>query len=998
MKKAAKWFLIVFGVLFGLFLLAAILIPVFFKDDIRAAIEKEASKSVNADIVFEDFDLSFFTHFPNVTASLENLGVINRAPFEGQVLFATEKFEVEINLADLLGDEIRVKGISLIRPVVNIKVLKDGKANWDIAIPSADTTTTTEEPGEFQFGIDHWELVDADVTYDDKSLPYLLTIKGLNHSGSGDFSQDVFDLKTKTTADTVTTSFDGVEYLTNKKIDIDATVSISEEYSKYTFKENTLKVNDFAVHVDGWFKMNENDFGMDLTFNTPETSFKSLLSLVPSVYSKDFGSIKTEGDLAFNGMVKGTYSEKQMPAFNLNLLVKDAMFQYPDLPTAIKNINMDLLVDNKDGVVENTIVDLKNLHLDFGSNPIDAKAKITRMYPTNVDASLAAKLNLAELNKMFPMEGLEMKGSYAVNLKAKGVYDSLKKLIPAIDAKMTLADGYVKSKDVPLPLDDMHFTMLIKNTSGKMAETFIDVNDFSMLLDGEKLNADLHLENLDNYTWDLKLKGGIDLEKMTKIFPLEGMTLAGKVKADIVTKGKYSDVQAEKYDRLPTSGSASLADFKYITKDLPPVTLSAATMVFDPKKIDLQKLNGTIGKSDFAVTGSVLNYLGYVFGENETIKGNVNFSSNLFDLNEFMTEDETAPVAEDTASFGVIPVPQNVDFVLHSNIKTAKMMDYNITNASGDIIVKDGLANLSGLKFNMLGGSFVVNGVYNTRDIAHPKYDLKLKIENVSIKDAASASSIVSTYAPIAGFVNGKFSTDFALDGELNQSMMPNMATVNGGGLLKIAQASLKDSKLISGITSITKLSDTDEVTMKDVLMSATLENGKLSVKPFDVKFGNYKTTVAGNTSLDGTIDYTLKMDVPAGKLGAQFNSLLTKYTGSQTDPNKPIPLTIGLGGNFTDPKPKLVMDEQKEQAKEAATQAAKEEATKQIQKAVKGTEAEKALNTILGGKKDTTKTGTTDTTKATQPVTVPTATEVKEKVNEEAKKKVLNLLKKKGN
>jgi hypothetical protein len=994
MKKAAKWFLIVFGVFFGLFLIAAILIPALFKDDIRAAIEKEASKSVNADIVFEDFNLSFFRNFPNVTASLENLGVINRAPFEGQVFFATEKFEVEINLADLLGDEIRVKGISVIRPVVNAKVLKDGRANWDIAIPSADTTTTTEESGEFQFGIDHWELVDADVTYDDKSLPYLLTIKGMDHSGSGDFTQDVFDLKTKTTVDTITTSFDGVEYLTDKKLAIDATVSISEEFSKYTFKENSVKLNDFAMAFDGWLKMNENDFGMDLTFKSPENSFKSLLSLVPGVYSKDFDKIKTEGDLSFNGAVKGTYSEKQMPAFNLALLVKDAMFQYPDLPTAVRNINMDLIVENKDGVVENTIVDLKNLHLDLGSNPLDAKAKITRMYPTNIDATLATKLNLAELNKMFPMEGLEMRGNYAVNLKANGVYDSLKKLIPAIDAKMTLADAFVKSKDVPLPLDDMHFTALIKNTSGKMAETFIDVNDFSMLLDGEKLNADLHLQNLDNYTWDLKLKGGIDLEKMTKIFPLEGMTLAGKVKADITTKGKYSDVQAEKYDRLPTTGTASLEDFKYVTTDLPPVALSSATMVFDPKKIDLQKLNGTIGKSDFSVTGSVLNYLGYVFGDKETIKGNVNFTSNLFDLNEFMTEEETA-VAEDTSAFGVIPVPENVDFILHSNIKAAKMMDFNISNATGDIIVKDGIANLSGLKFNMLGGTFVVNGVYNTRDLAHPRYDMKLKIDNVSIKDAANASSLVKTYAPIAGFVNGKFSTDFALNGELTQSMMPNMTTVNGGGLLKIAQASLRDSKLLSGITAITKLSDTDEVTMKDVLMSATLSDGKLSVKPFDVNFGNYKTTVAGSTALDGTIDYTLKMDVPAGKLGTEFNSLLAKYTGTQNDPNKPIPLTIGLGGKFNDPKPKLVMDEQKEQVKEAVTDAAKEEATKQIQKAVKGTEAEKALNKILGGNKNDSTA--TDTTKST-PATVPTTTEVKEKVEEEAKKKVLNLLKKKGN
>ncbi len=997
MKKALKWFLIIIGSVIALFLIAAIVIPVFFKDDIKSAIEKEVAKSVNADVVFDDFDLSFFRHFPNITASLDKLGVVNRAPFEGQLLFATEKFEVEVNLKDILfGDQLRVKGISLIKPVVNIKVLKDGRANYDIAMPSADTTTTTtEEPGEFSFGIDHWELVDADVTYDDQSLPYNLTITGLNHSGSGDFTQKEFDLKTKTTADSVTTSFDGVEYLTDKKVDIDATISISEDYSKYIFKENTAKVNDFAMSFDGWFKMNENDFGMDINFKSPENSFKSLLSLVPGVYSKDFGSIKTSGDLAFTGFVKGTYSDKQMPAFNFNLLVKDAMFQYPDLPTAINNINLDLLVDNKDGVIDNTIIDMKKLHLDFGSNPVDARALITKMYPTNVDANLAAKLNLAELTKMFPMEGLEMRGNYAVNLTAKGVYDSLKKIIPTVDGTMTLANGYVKSKDFPMPLEDMRFTTLIKNKTGKMAETVIDVNDFGMLLDGEKLNAALHLENLDNYTWDLKLKGGVDLEKMTKIFPIEGMTLAGKVKADIETKGKYSDVQAEKYDRLPTSGSASLANFKYTTTDLPPVTLSSATMVFDPKQINLQKLDGTIGKSDFSVTGSVLNYLGYVFGDNETIKGNVKFNSNLFDLNEFMTEEETTSTT-DTSSFGVIPVPGNIDFVLSSNIKQVKMMDFNITNASGDIIVKDGIANMRGLKFNMLGGGFIVDGTYNTRDITHPKYDMNLKIENVSIKDAASTSSLVKTYAPVAGFVNGKFSTDFKLNGELTPDMMPNMATVTGGGLIKIAQASLKDSKLISGITSITKLADTDEVTMKDVLMSATLQNGKLSVKPFDVNVGPYKTNVAGSTALDGTIDYTLKMDVPAGKMGAELNSLVSKYTKTQIDPNKPIPVTIGLGGKATDPKPRLIGTEQTEQVKEAATQAAKEEATKQIQKAVKGTEAEKALNSILGGnKKDSTKTAT-DTAKATTPVTTPTTDEVKQKVEDEAKKKINSLLNRK--
>jgi hypothetical protein len=680
-----------------------------------------------------------------------------------------------------------------------------------------------------------------------------------------------------------------------------------------------------------------------------------------------------------------------MPAFNLKLLVKDAMFKYPDLPTAVDNINVDLLVDNKDGVVENTVIDLKKLHLDFGANPVDARALITKIYPTNIDATVAAKLNLAELNKMFPMEGLEMKGNYAVNLTAKGVYDSLKKVIPAIDASMSLANGYVKSREFPLPIQDLHFTSTIKNTSGKMQETAIDVNDLSMLMDGEKIAADLVLRNLDDYTWDLKVNGGVDLEKITKVFPVEGMALAGKVKANIQTKGKYSDVQAERYDRLPTSGTATVTDFKYSSKDLPyAVTLSQAAMAFDPRKIDLQKLDGKIGRSDFSVNGSVLNYLGYVFGDNNIIKGNVNFSSTLLDLNQFMGDTEAAP-ADTTQSYGVIAVPKNIDFVLKSSIKTVKVMNFNMTNAAGDVIIKDGVANLSGLRFNMLGGSFVVNGAYDTRNLAHPKYDFGLKFENVSMRQAANTSTLVQTYAPIAGLVNGNFSSDFKLSGELLPDMSPNLATVNGGGLIKIAQAALKESKILSSITSLTKLEDTNEVTFKDVLMSASLKDGRMSVKPFDVKIGNYTTTVAGSTGLDKSIDYTLKMNVPAGKLGTQLNSFIASKTGANTDPNGTIPITIGLGGSVTNPAPKLLMEEQKEQVKEAVVATAKEEGAKALEKAVEGTDAEKIVKDILGTKKDTAAAGTSDTT-ATAP-----AEDVQKKLEEEARKKIQNLLKKKS-
>src|SRR5205085_3032830 len=115
MKKVLKWILIVIGSLLVLIIAAAAIVPALFKDDIKAAVNKAIAKSVNADVVYDDLDISLFRHFPNITAGLKNLGVLNREPFAGEVLFATEEFTVEVKLTDILfGDQLRVKGISLI--------------------------------------------------------------------------------------------------------------------------------------------------------------------------------------------------------------------------------------------------------------------------------------------------------------------------------------------------------------------------------------------------------------------------------------------------------------------------------------------------------------------------------------------------------------------------------------------------------------------------------------------------------------------------------------------------------------------------------------------------------------------------------------------------------------------------------------------------------------------------------------------------------------------
>ncbi len=996
MKK--KILIIVLGFFIFLFA-AAIILPIIFKDDIKAAIDREIEKSVNADVLFDadDFNISLFRNFPNITATMKNFGVINREPFAGNILFAVEEFSIEIHLWSVIfSDQPRIKGIYLYHPEVNINVLEDGRANWDIMIATEEQPDSLEEDGAFSFSIDHWAIKDGHIIYDDKELGFFMELEYFDHSGRGDFTQDVFDLYTKNYARETTITYDGITYLTDQEITLDVTLGISDNYSRYTFKDNVALVNQFGFTADGWFTMEEDGYGMDISFNAKENDFKSLLSLIPAMYASDFEKIEAEGFLGFVGFVRGKYSEEEMPAFNVALKVTDGMFKYPDLPTAVSNIQIDMLVDNPDGIIENTMIDIAKMHVDFGANPFDLQMKIHNLRDYAMDAKANARLNLGELTQMFPIDGIDLRGMFTLDATASGKVDMDQSIFPKTNLNMKLENGYVKSADFPIPLEKMNLMSEVRNSTGKLDDTEIDLNQFSMEMDGEPFTATVKIRDLNDYNWDATAKGGVDLEKIMKIFPMEGMELAGKIKADFTSKGKMSDLDAGRYQNIPTSGNMTVKDFVYKSKDLDyDVKISSAAGDFDPDKIRLTEFKSMIGESDVDVTGVVSNYFGFILSKEGVIKGNVTLNSNLINLNQLMggTEEETTNTEEPLT---VIAIPGNIDFVLESTIKTIRYTNLTLSNAKGKVVVRDGIANLEGLNFDMLGGSFLMIGAYDPRDLEHPKYDFNMKIQNLDIKRSFDNFNTIQALAPVAQHVNGKFSTDFKIGGELGTDMMPILGTISGSGIIKVAQAVVKNSKLISDVATITRLGDASEVTLKDVIMKAKISDGKLSVEPFDFSFGKYAANIGGSTGLDGSLDYNMNFDIPAGQLGTQVNNFLSTYNlGGSGAGSSNLKLNLLLGGTYDNPKPVLMSPDARDQVQSAAKDAATDAVTQALQG--QGINVPKLGRTDSTTVEDQIKGEVEEAKEEAKEKAEEKVEEAKEELKKEAEDKIKDLLKRRG-
>lgn len=83
---------------------------------------------------------------------------------------------------------------------------------------------------------------------------------------------------------------------------------------------------------------------MDLKMNTNDVGFKEILSLIPAIYATEFSSLKTDGTATLTASVKGMAG--MMPAFDVDMQVKDAMFRYPSLPAGVDRINVNARIQN----------------------------------------------------------------------------------------------------------------------------------------------------------------------------------------------------------------------------------------------------------------------------------------------------------------------------------------------------------------------------------------------------------------------------------------------------------------------------------------------------------------------------------------------------------------------------------------------------------------------------------------------------------------------------
>ena len=404
-------------------IVAAFSAPYLFKSQIVSLVKKEINKRINAKVDFKEVDISFFRHFPKVAVSLDGLQIVGNGIFAADTLLSANRIDAALNVMSVIkGSDMTIYSINVESPRIHAIVTKDSLSNWDIMKPDTAAITATESK-PYKMALQQYAAHNGYISYKDATAGIATEITNLNHEGSGDFTSDLFTLKTTTNADAITVSYGGIPYLSNAKVVIDADIQVDKKTNTYSFNTDKILVNGFKITTKGSIKnMAEKGYGMDITFNAPSTDFKNILSLVPAMYKNDFDKIKTSGTALFGGFVKGTYNEKTIPAYHVDMEVKEGFFQYPDLPKPLQHINLKATVDNPDGVTDNTVVNVEKAHIEMDNAPFDmrllVKKPISNLF---VDAAAKGKLDLSKIAQFIKLEaGTKLSGLLNADMFVKG--------------------------------------------------------------------------------------------------------------------------------------------------------------------------------------------------------------------------------------------------------------------------------------------------------------------------------------------------------------------------------------------------------------------------------------------------------------------------------------------------------------------------------------------------------------------------------------------------
>ena len=620
------------------------------------------------------------------------------------------------------------------------------------------------------------------------------------------------------------------------------------------------------------FKLLDGSTKTNFTYWSGKTMFsegviKSTIDLEAMKNATGFRQFDAKGILDLEGNWKGSIVQntknplQKIPTFYLKANLENGYFKMNEMPAALDHISLDMEMTNKDGNLKNTSILIRQIDAKALDNFILGKLEVKNLKNFPINADFKAKIKLQDIYKIYPIQNIDMRGDLYVQMKANGTYEPKRKKVPVSNSVVILRNGYIRLKDYSdLPLENITVETRIKSGRGSFNDLSIDILPIQFTMAGKPFMVNANLKNLTNLDYRIHSKGELNLADFYKLFPIEGLDIDGIIETNVGLKGNNGAA----LESLQNRGYVKIQNIKINTKFFPSkFVIKQGEFKFEGARLTFKDVKARYKRNVFVFDGDVSNYINYALKENEVLKGNINFTTNRVNIDDFMAFNSGESSSKSSAAEGVVLLPTNVELSIKGKAKEVLFKDIILQDFDGDLALNKGFLTLNQTKFEMIGSHFTMNGTYKPVNARKANFSFDVKGKNFDIQRAYKELTLFREMASAAENAYGKVSLDYKLAGDLGADMFPKMKTIKGGGVLTLEDIKFKGFKLFNSVAEKTNTDALHDANVKKIDVKTSIENNVIKIERTKFKIAGFRPRIEGQVTLDGYMNIGMRLGLP---------------------------------------------------------------------------------------------------------------------------------------
>jgi len=577
----------------------------------------------------------------------------------------------------------------------------------------------------------------------------------------------------------------------------------------------------------------------------------------------EFGIEELAGILATRAEGEGQLDQIEEVRFSGSFHLRNGRLKYADVDQAIDQIEAE--IDATQDLVE-----IRTASLQAASNHFSVNGSIQNPMAEQPSFDLDAELSfdLGTIQNFYPIDEdtLMLRGQLNATATLRGQADQIERALQ--QSRIELRNGTISHTFTKYPIEDITFTGGADSRRITIEDARFRTGENQFSLSGSVTDF---LE--DDPSFDLQINGAGVLGDLAAYYSLEPWIheLTGTARMDLRARGPAGDPTA-----IILNGAMELRNVTAQGDSLfLPVTDLRGDLRISPDRMNLQEFSMRYGRSDFALQGELLNYLGFLkehTSEQTMPSMSGTYQSRLLDMDEMIdwdSEVEEEPI--------LIELPQMTGRV-EARIDSLIIFESVITNIRGQGSLGPDRMVIDSATAEMFDGTATGRMVWNVPRPDRTNIRFVGGLNEVQVQAFFREFPIFGQNSRFEQYLSGTFSADVDYLTELDEYIDPDITTTEASGTFGMSRARLRGHPAQE---QLARWLGADE------LRSMALDewNARFRIQDSVLELQDFRLTSEGiGIELDGTqnlvtdeIDFTAQFSLPS-----RFRSGLSSVLSSQ--------------------------------------------------------------------------------------------------------------------